>query len=89
MNHYWKYHYEFIEDDQLMVELPIFAFSFGQVQEFLTEAKDKWKLLGGKPSVCKVSAKKMQRRASVKTRVPSKRSQLMQRIRRLTAFSRT
>ena len=33
-NHYWKYHYEFIEDDQLMVELHIFFFSFGQVQEF-------------------------------------------------------
>ena len=43
-----------------MVELPVFAFLFEQVHRFLAEAEDLWKLLGGKPSVCKNPAKKTQ-----------------------------
>jgi hypothetical protein len=46
INHYWKYHYEFIEDDQLMVELHIFFFSFGQVQEFFVGSQRQMETVG-------------------------------------------
>ena len=49
-----------MEDEQLMVELPVSAFSFEQVHRFLAEAEDLCKLFGGKPSVRKDPAEKIQ-----------------------------
>ena len=90
MNHYWKYHYEFIEDDQLMVKLHIFAFSFVQVQEIFVGSQRQMETVGRQTIRLQGSSKKdAKARFCQKTRVPSKRSQLMQRLRRLTAFSRT
>ena len=72
-NHYWKYRYEFMEDDHL--NFLLLLFHLYRCKRFLSEAKDKWKLLGGKPSVRKDPAKRMQRRAYIKTKVSSKPSQ--------------
>ena len=72
-NHYWKYRYEFMEDDHL--NFLLLLFHLYRCKSFLSEAKDIWKLLGGKPSVRKDPAKRMQRRAYIKTKVSSKPSQ--------------
>ena len=72
-NHYWKYRYEFMEDDHL--NFLLLLFHLYRCKSFLSEAKDKWKLLGGKSSVRKDPAKRMQRRAYIKTKVSSKPSQ--------------
>jgi len=52
-NLYWIYRHEFEEDGAKMVELPVFAFTHQQTQEFLANEDPLWQQVGGMPSVRK------------------------------------
>ena len=59
-NLYWKHRVEYEEDGVKMVELPVFAFTHQQTQDFLADDDEQWKQLGGKPSVRKDPNKKIE-----------------------------